>query len=157
MAFKGRDEATEFEKATVTIFRDVFGFRAEHIGPIGRTPDVLVLSDKEGFSGIIDNKAYSRYSISNDHRNRMVHNYIPTYKNGECPLAFFSYIAGGFGANINQQLKSIADEVSVNGSALSVSNMIKMIERQELKPYSHCSLKSIFSLNRQILLSDIVF
>lgn len=155
MAFKGREDATDFEKATVTIFQDVFGFRANHVGPIGLTPDVLVLSDREGFSGIVDNKAYSRYSITNDHRNRMVHNYIPSYKNGEYPLAFFSYIAGGFGANIDAQLNSIATEVKIDGSALSVSNMIKMIERQQECAYSHCSLRKIFSLNRQILLSDI--
>ena len=39
MAFKGRDEATEFEKATVELFQDVFGYEAKHVGPIGLTPD----------------------------------------------------------------------------------------------------------------------
>src|SRR5699024_7076749 len=31
MAFKGRDEATPFEKATVELFQDVFGFEAKHV------------------------------------------------------------------------------------------------------------------------------
>ena len=72
MAFKGTEEATDFEKATVKLFENVFRFKAEHVGPIGLTPNVLLLSDFEGYQAIIDNKAYSRYSISNDHHNRMV-------------------------------------------------------------------------------------
>ena len=118
MAFKGREEAAEFEKATAAIFQDVFGFSARHVGPIGLTPDVLILSDSEGYSAIIDNKAYSKYSISNDHHNRMVHNYIGNlgnYYSGPYPLAFFSYIAGGFGANIERQLQAITGETGVKG------------------------------------------
>ena len=53
MAFKGRDEATEFEKATVELFQDVFGFEAKHVGPIGLTPDVLLVSDSEGYQAIL--------------------------------------------------------------------------------------------------------
>ena len=51
------------------------------VGPIGLTPDVLVVSDDAGYQGIIDNKAYSKYSISNDHHNRMVENYIKRIDN----------------------------------------------------------------------------
>ena len=60
MAFKGRDEATEFEKATVELFQDVFGFEARHVGSIGLTPDVLLLSDENGYQAILDNKAYHK-------------------------------------------------------------------------------------------------
>ncbi len=158
MAFKGRDEATEFEKATVELFQDVFGFDARHVGPIGLTPDVLVLSDEEGYQAILDNKAYHKYTISNDHFNRMVHNYIRNLRNygdGEKPLAFFSYIAGGFGTNIDKQLKSIVDATGVSGSAMSVSNMIKLVEQHNQSPYSHRRIKEIFSVNRQVLLSDL--
>ena len=107
MAFKGRDEATEFEKATVELFRDVFGYNAKHVGPIGLTPDVLLLSDSDGYQAILDNKAYHKYTISNDHYNRMVHNYIKkleNYSDSKHRLAFFSYIAGGFGKNIDKQI-----------------------------------------------------
>ncbi len=158
MAFKGRDEATEFEKATVKLFQDVFGFEARHVGPIGLTPDVLVLSDEDGYQAILDNKAYHKYTISNDHFNRMVHNYIGNLRNygdGERPLAFFSYIAGGFGTNIDKQLKSIVDATGVSGSAMSVSNMIKLVEQHNQSPYSHRRIKEIFSVNRQVLLSDL--
>lgn len=158
MAFKGREEATDFEKATAELFRDVFGFAAEHVGPIGLTPDVLLLSDSEGYQAIIDNKAYRKYSISNDHHNRMVHNYIKnlsSYSNSEYQLAFFAYIAGGFGSNIDSQLRQIVQETSVHGSAVTVSNIIKMVERQQITPYSHRSLQEIFSCDRLVQLSDL--
>jgi len=158
MAFKGRDEAVDFEKATVELFQNVFGFEAKHVGPIGLTPDVLILSDEDGYQAIIDNKAYSKYTISNDHHNRMVHNYIKNlerYSNSDVPLAFFSYIAGGFGKNINSQINDIVDVTGISGSAMSVSNMIKLVELYEPKNYTHKSIRDIFSVNRQILLSDL--
>lgn len=158
MAFKGRDEAVEFEKATVELFKNVMGFDTRHVGPIGLTPDVLLLSDSDGYCGIIDNKAYSRYTISNDHHNRMVHNYINglhNYYEDSLPLAFFSYIAGGFGKNINSQIQEIVAETSVHGSAVSVSNVISMVESCQANPFSHKQLREIFSLDRQILLADL--
>jgi len=156
MAFRGRDDSVEFEKATAEIFSSVFGFESQHIGPIGLTPDVLITSDISQYIGIIDNKAYSKYSITNDHRNRMIHNYIKTYQSDQkYPLAFFSYISGGFAPTINQQIISIADETKVNGSAVPVTIFIKMIENQKNTSYNHQKIKDIFSLNRQVLLSDI--
>lgn len=155
MAFRGRDDATEFELATVELFKNVLGFEAEHVGPIGLTPDVFILSNESRYVGIIDNKAYSKYTISNDHHNRMVHNYIKSYSKEKYPLAFFSYIAGGFGNNINTQIKNIVDETSVHGSAMSVTNMIQLIENYESKGYNHEKIKNIFSLDRQILLCDV--
>lgn len=159
MAFKGRDEATEFEKATVALFETSFGLKATHVGPIGLTPDVMVLSDDDGWCGIIDNKAYSRYTISNDHRNRMVHNYIGgfgNYYNGVLPLAFFTYIAGGFGKNIDAQIRDIVEETSVHGSAVSVSNIILLVEQAQTTPIPHKKIKEIFSLDRQILRTDLL-
>lgn len=158
MAFKGRDEATEFEKATVQLFKDVFCFETHHVGPIGLTPDVLLLSDCEGYAGIIDNKAYSKYTISNDHHNRMVHNYIEGFHNycpADQPLAFFSYIAGGFGSNINGQLRRVVEETGVHGSAVAVSHVIQMVEKQQAQPYSHAQIKQLFSIDRQITLADL--
>ena len=159
MAFKGRDEAAEFEKATVELFHDVFGYEAKHVGPIGLTPDVLLLSDSEGYQAILDNKAYHKYTISNDHYNRMVHNYIENLSNYSTfsnRLAFFSYIAGGFGKNIDKQVQSIADATGVNGSAISVTNMIKIVEQHNNIPYSHKKLCEIFSVNRQVLMQDLI-
>lgn len=157
MAFSGRDKAAEFEKATVEIFSTEFGFEASHVGPIGLTPDVLVLSDKAGFCGIIDNKAYSEYSISNDHHNRMVINYIRglgNYYKGSLPLRFFSYIAGGFGRNIASQIGKITRETGIGGSALGVENLVRLIEENRRNPISHEDFGSIFSCGRVIGLTD---
>lgn len=158
MAFKGRDEATEFEKATTELFKDVFGFQTMHVGPLGLTPDVLIASRVSGYQAIIDNKAYSKYSINNDHHNRMVHNYLSNvsrYSDFSYPMAFFTYIAGGFGSNIDKQLQQINSETGISGSAVSVTNIIKMVEKQDNRPYSHEKIKEIFSLNRRVALSDL--
>ncbi len=159
MAFRGRDEATEFEKATAELFQDVFGYDAKHVGSIGLTPDVLVVSDSDGYQAIFDNKAYHKYTISNDHYNRMVHNYIENlgnYSNSKNRLAFFSYIAGGFGKNIDKQVQAIVNATGVNGSAISVTNMINLVEKHNKKPYSHDKLCDIFSVNRQVMLNDLM-
>lgn len=158
MAFKGRDEATEFEKATVELFSDVFGFETKHVGPIGLTPDVLLVSREGGYQAIIDNKAYSEYSISNDHHNRMVHNYLSNverYSDSSLPMGFFTYIAGGFGKSINKQLSGIFNESGIAGSAISVVNVIKLVENNDVTKYSHEQIRKIFSCNRQILIGDL--
>ncbi|MCR5289762.1 MAG: hypothetical protein K6E51_07210, partial [Treponema sp.] len=159
MAFKGREDATGFEKNTVLLFQDIFHYKAKHVGSIGLTPDVLLISDFDGYQAIIDNKAYSKYTISNDHRNRMIHNYIygiNNYSESKTPLAFFTYIAGGFGTTINSQLKSISDESSVNGSAITVARFIDLIKIHLKDEYSHSDLRKIFSLNREIRNGDFI-
>lgn len=161
MAFKGTEEAVAFEIATTELFKDVFGFKAIHLGQTGSksAPDVLLLSDSDGYQAIIDNKAYSKYSITGDHKNRMIYNYIgniSSYSDFTQPIGFFSYIAGGFVNQIDRQIKNIVEETGVHGSAMTVSNMIKLVERQNMQPISHQSIREIFSVDRQIILSDIV-
>lgn len=158
MAFRGRDNATKFERATTALFNNVFGFNSIHTGSIGLTPDVLILSDNAGYQAIIDNKAYSQYSITNDHHNRMVQNYlknIANYSDYDLPVAFFTYISGGFGSNINQQINKISEASAINGSAITVSSMIALVSKYNENNYTHGNLKTLFSINRQVLLSDI--
>ena len=81
--------------------------------------------------------------------------HISNYSKSDKPLAFFSYIAGDFGSNIDKQLKNIVDATNVNGSAISVSNVIKMVEQHRERPYMHERIKDIFSVNRQVLMKDI--
>ncbi len=162
MAFKGTEEATDFEKATTQIFRDVFKYNAIHLGQTGSksAPDILLLSDSDGYQAIIDNKAYRSYSITGDHHNRMVRNYlekINTYSTSNYPIGFFSYIAGGFGKTIDNQIRLEVKESGVHGSGITVGNFITMIKNQQegTKTYTHQELRDIFGLDRQILLSDI--
>ena len=72
------------------------------------------------------------------------------------PIGFFSYIAGGFGTNIDSQILSIYKATNIPGSAMCVSNLIKMVENSQKKKYSHERIKQIFGLNRQILLNDVI-
>ena len=160
MAFKGRDEATEFEIATTSIFNDILGYNATHLGQTGSlsAPDVLLISDSNGYQAIIDNKAYSQYSITGDHHNRMVHNYIDgigNYSSSGLPIGFFTYIAGGFINTIDRQIQSEVDECHIPGSGITVGNMIKLIEKHQECPYTHADLKRIFGLNRQVMISDL--
>lgn len=155
MAFQGRDNAIEFEKATVKVCNEIFNFKAIHIGSKGRSPDIEIISESENYTGIIDNKAYSNYSITNDHHNRMVHNYIEKYKDKEPPLGFFLYIAGGFGTNIDSQIKKIYKETNIPGAAISVSNFITLIEKYASIGYNQRTLLKLFTKNREIHLKDI--
>lgn len=155
MAFNGRENAIEFEKATAVLCKEIFCFKVKHIGQKGLTPDIEVISEQDNYTAIIDNKAYSRYAITNDHHNRMVHNYIGSYLDKEPPLAFFLYIAGGFGSTIDEQVKKIYKETGIHGSAINITNFITLIENYLNFGYSHKTLKNIFMKNREIHLSDI--
>lgn len=160
MAFKGTEEAVEFEKATTEIFKNVFGYKATHLGQTGSksAPDILLLSDAEGYQAIIDNKAYSKYSITGDHHNRMVHNYIgkiANYSDSSYPIGFFSYIAGGFISTIDKQILLEVQESNIHGSGITVGTFIKLVEKHNEKPYTHKELRDIFSLDREVKLTDI--
>lgn len=158
LAHMGASGARDFETATCEMFRKIFKMRAEHVGPIGNTPDVFVESKECGYCGIIDNKAYRNgYSISGDHKRVMEDVYIPNYKqygHTDFPLAFFTYIAGSFGSNINSQLKTIIRNTGVNGSAMPVDIFINLAQDYAENGDGHQFLKHIFSVNREVRVSD---
>lgn len=158
LAYMGIAGATDFEKATCEVFKKIFKMKAVHVGPIGNTPDVFVQSDEEGFCGIIDNKAYKNgYSISGDHKRVMEDVYIPNYRiygQTSLPLAFFAYIAGSFGSNINSQLSNIIRDSGVSGSAMPVDLFINYAQ-DYAKSGNHSSIKDIFSIGREVQLSDL--
>ena len=84
--------------------------------------------------------------------------YIPNYKKygkTKFPLAFFAYIAGSFGKNINTQLDEIHKNTGINGSAVPVYIFINIAQDYAEKGLTHDFLKKVFSLNREVTLSDI--
>ena len=110
------------------------------------------------YNSIIDNKAYSKYSISGDHHNRMVHNYlenISSYSTCTHPIGYFTYISGGFVPHIDRQIMAEVNASGIHGSGITVSNLIMLIEDHMENLYSHAELRRIFGLDRQIMLSDI--
>jgi hypothetical protein len=158
LAHMGTAGARDFELATCEMFRKIFRMKAEHVGPIGNTPDVFVESIEAGYCGIIDNKAYKNgYSISGDHKRVMEDVYIPNYRSyghTEQPLAFFTYIAGSFGSNINSQLAAITRDTGVSGSAMPVDIFINLAQDYADLGYDHQFLKHIFSVNHEVKLYD---
>lgn len=159
LAHMGTEGAKDFEEATCEMFRKIFKMCAEHVGPIGNTPDVFVESKECGFCGIIDNKAYKNgYSISGDHKRVMEDVYIPNYRKygkTNMPLAFFTYIAGSFGKNINSQLRTICLDTGINGSAMPVDILINIAQDYAAAGYTHDTLRRIFSVNCEVKLRDV--
>ena len=159
LAQMSREGAKDFELATCEVFNKIFKMKATHTGPKGNTPDVFVESDEYNFCGIIDNKAYKKgYCISGDHLRVMEDVYIPNYRTyGETdkPLAFYTYISGSFGANMNSWLKRITADTGINGSAMPVDLFINFAQDYAEKKYTHGTVRNIFSLNREVTLSDI--
>lgn len=154
----GRDKATEFEKATSSIFANVFGLRTEHIGQKGIVPDIVVASRDEKWAGILDTKSYKKkYSISNDHKNRMIE-YIERYSEYGLEfanLSFFAYVVSDYGKNINSQLENISNKSGVVGSVITARYLARMVERHQKNPYTHEEIRKIFSVNRAITIKDI--
>ena len=130
MAFAGREEADEFEIATMNLLgQNGLGFISRHVGGPGRgiQPDVYIQNEADGLSGIIDSKAYAAYSISNDHRNRMLHNYIPAYRRQDGDrLRLFMYVAGGFGTRFATQLQSLAQEAETGGLGITAADLLDL-------------------------------
>ena len=154
MAFSGTEHATDFEKATANIFHEIFGFDSKQIGQQGRVPDVVLSSSVEQSQVIIDNKAYSAYTVNHDHFNRMVHTYIPGiggYGLSDYPLKSFCYIAGGFGKNIETNLNDIYKATGIPGSALTVQSVIKMIEVNQVRELTHKDILRVMSSNKLVL------
>ena len=91
----------------------------------------------------------------------MVHNYIEkisAYSDSTFPIGFFTYIAGGFGKQIDRQIQAEVKESGVHGSCITVSTFIKMIENHTSgkRTYSHGELRRIFGMDRQVRQSDIL-
>lgn len=148
MANSGRQSAEEFELATVEIFKKL-DFKSIHVGRKSLHPDIYIESDS-GFSGIIDTKAYQKYSINNDHRNRMIKNYIPTYKMKSKDLKFYMYIAAGFGSNIDDQLERIHIDTNINGCVITANNLLRLLSRYQMGQIEHSELEQLFKSNGTI-------
>ena len=161
LAFMSQEYATEFEIATTEIFKKIFNMRAVHLGQTGSTaaPDVFVESDELQYSGILDNKAYKKgFSLTGNFKRVMTHEYIPNlnnYVDAKYPLAFFSYISGTFKGHIDKELKEIADETGVSGSAMSVDIFIDFAQSYAESHFNHQTIRDFFSVNREVRLTDL--
>ncbi|RSD27622.1 AlwI family type II restriction endonuclease [Mesobacillus subterraneus] len=154
MAISGTELAREFELATNHIF-ELLGFHSRHIGTSPLHPDVFAASTTYNFSGIIDAKAYRTYSLTNDHRNRMINNYIPDWSNRFGNLSFFMYVADGFGANIDNQIQQVSNASGKNGCVISARDLLYLLQKHLASPVDHSRLNNIFQYNRRLTVVDI--
>lgn len=162
LSMGGREFATEFEKATEGVFGiNGLGYQTEWIGSLGNTPDVLAVSvdPAEPYLAILDAKAYKAYTITGDERRRMTHVYIPRYRvhkheGAVYDLAFFSYIAGGFGNTIDRGIKQTTRETGIDGSAISARVLIRLLNQHKRTSFSRAELRGIFTVGRQLVPTD---
>ena len=80
---------------------------------------------------------------------------VKGYGKSKYPLAFFTYIAGSFGKNINHQIQNIYRDTGVHGSAMPVDIFINMAQDYVVKGYDHNYLRRVFSVNREVKLLDL--
>jgi len=164
LSMGGTATARDFEKSTQGVFGPGgLGFDTEWIGSSPNNPDVLAFSldTSDEFLGIIDAKAYKAYTISGDHRRNMSHNYVPkfkkyNYKGKDYVLAFFSYVAGGLGATIDNGINRIFTDTGICGAAVTAQELLALLRQHRLKPFSKTELKTLFALNRRILPTDFI-
>lgn len=164
MASKGREESKEFERATAEIFETAFNYISKHIGDVspqdrkGGNPDVVIVSKDARYCAIIDAKAYLRYSISNDHHNRMVNNYIPNYEEhvDDEALGFFLYVSGGFSRNFSTQVEELAEESGVDGAGISAQSLLNLARLANEGTLDHSDLKKVFTRNEEITVHDTI-
>jgi len=162
LAHGGEESAEAFEKATAGIMgRDGLGFATLWVGRKPLNPDVLAIAyGDDCYLGIIDAKAYSDYGLSNDHRNRMVVNYIPSYQtfsyeDKEYQLAFFAYVAGGFSSGVVKGILDIANRSSVDGTCLTAQLLIELVRRHRVNPIPRADLRTLFRKNKELEPADV--
>lgn len=152
MAFMGQDQAREFEIATATVFNEILGIEATHVGQTGRQPDVVVRH--AGQTGIIDTKAYALYGLESDHQLRMQTSYLPAYANED--IQFFLYIAGGFSPSFETGLRKIIDKSGIPGSGITIEAWTCLLQNNASHKWTWRELVSLFRRGSIIHPTDIL-
>jgi len=163
-AFGGLELCDEFEQATEGILGiDGFGFKTKWVGSKPNNPDVLAISNEDDniYLGIFDAKAYSDYTISGNHARTMEHVYINNFRSYEddqmiFDLAFFSYVAGGFGNSIDQGIRRISERSTLQGSAITARCLLDLLAEHRRRGCSKHELKELFQRNRLIRSNDFI-
>lgn len=157
----GRSTATDFERKTSALIKEGFGLETLWVGSKPRHPDIIVfMNQQEHAHGIIDTKAYTDYSLPIDHRNKMAVNYVPgfetyTFQGIEYKLAFYSYVAGNYGSNIQNSFEELLGMTNIPGSYITAKDLLILYHMHKDASFSQWDLKKIFSCNKQIKPNEI--
>lgn len=157
LSIGGTATADDFEIKTNGVFsQDGFGFASVWVGNRPRYPDLFIYFDKERkLHGLIDTKAYREYTLPLDHKNIMAHTYIPSfrklnYEGEEYNLAFFNYVAGGFGSGMSKSFSELLQMTDVPGSYITAYNLIQLLRIHRGNPFSAEHFGQVFSSNQEI-------
>lgn len=163
LSIGGTATADDFEIKTTGIFsNDGFGFASVWVGNMPRHPDLFVYFDKKNKRhGLIDAKAYKEYNLPLDHKNIMAHTYIPSFKKikyegVEYKLAFYNYVAGGFGSGVAKSFKELESMTDIPGSYITAYNLIQLLRIHRTKPLNPEEFEEIFSCNKEIIYDQAV-
>ncbi|MFJ7467280.1 restriction endonuclease FokI C-terminal domain-containing protein [Peribacillus frigoritolerans] len=148
----GRTFARDFEKTTTKIFMELLGQdKARWTGKEGKSPDVVI--EILNLNGLIDCKAESRYSIPNDHFNRISveeSGYIPSYK-----AKFFIYVAESFGKSFEKNLRRIETKTGAKGCGITAEDLLYLLEFHRKNHLSQESLYNLFTSSMVITKANI--
>jgi len=132
LANGGRQTATDFERKTTILFNEGFDLNSIWVGNLPLHPDIIVFIDKSSNThGILDTKAYTDYSLPNNHRNVMAVNYIEDfrtypYQNTIFRLSFFGYVAGNYGTNIQKSFDKLLAMTDIPGSYITARGLLDL-------------------------------
>ncbi|MDI6775894.1 MAG: hypothetical protein QMD03_01405 [Syntrophales bacterium] len=148
----------KFQEVSTNLFgEDGFGFIAKNISHEGREPDILIIAiiDDE-YVAIIDVKAQPKFSLPV--RPKMCE-YIEKYKKYNhqgkiLDLAFYLYLAGGFKGRMNI-VRKISNLTGIQGAYITSENIVRLLKRHKQSPVSQGKFREIFSIDREVTVSDI--
>lgn len=154
----GRSFAREFEISTSKIIKEMIG-NAKWTGKEGKSPDITFTIETFNddtlikHNCIIDCKAEEKYTISNDHFNRMTvedTGYIPAYN-----ADVFIYVANGFSTNFIKNLKKIENKCNILGSGIRAEDLLYLLEKHRESQFTSSELLSLFTMGKIITIADI--
>lgn len=158
-----------FEMKTLELLTEECGFEGLHLGG-SRKPDGIIYTLKErcNYGVIIDTKAYSKgYSLSiaqademeryigeNQSRDEKI-NPNKWWENFDKDINdfYFMFISGHFVGNFKSQIERISRNRGVDGTALSVANLLLMAEVYKNGKFSHKQIKNEMFKNEEFVFS----
>jgi hypothetical protein len=158
----GKQFAKEFELKTANLFTEGFEVDAKWVGNKGRHPDIIVFLDKRHMRhGIIDTKAYRKYTLPLDHKHKMAQTYIPDLSKYEhegttYSISFFGYVAGGFSTNINNSFNELLNMTETPGHYITANNLLGLLKKHKEDPFDVDELMRLFSSNKEIISYEVI-
>ena len=142
LSIGGVSAAAEFEQATNNLFNSGLGLESQWIGSKrksraekGAFTDIVVYSPQKNNCGLVDTKATARYNLPSTDYAKMISNYIPNYQavaGQGVPLAFCSYVAGGFTESFPGEAIKIFNATQTHCSGLKARELLKMSKNKSL-------------------------